>query len=178
MGMPDSATSTPYRCQDSYMIKGSIPVTWKEQDYKNLQWVTNKVHEEKFSATVATDHYNIGVYMCFENLPRVFHDAIKVFKLDKKVVAVNKLDPGQVLPYHTDNYKSYKQRNKITEKERIQRIIVFLHDQKAGHQLWIKDKVCVGPAGSFFGWDQGTEHMAANLGSEERYILQITGIKC
>jgi hypothetical protein len=53
---------------------------------------------------------------------------------------------------------------------------VFLHDQKAGHQLWIKDQICLGPAGSAFGWSFGTEHMAANLGWDDRYILQVTGI--
>ena len=65
----------------------------------------------------------------------------------------------------------------IDEQKEIIRIIVFLHEQKAGHQLWIEDKVCVGTAGSYFGWTKGVEHMAANLGSEDRYILQVTGIK-
>ena len=66
---------------------------------------------------------------------------------------------------------------KLVDQDEIIRIIVFLHEQKAGHQLWIEDKVCVGPAGSYFGWGKGIEHMAANLGSEDRYILQVTGIK-
>ena len=26
------------------------------------------------------------------------------------------------------------------------------------------------------GWEQNTEHMAANLGDEHRYIMQVTGI--
>ena len=115
--------------------------------------------------------------MCFENLPAKFYDAVKDLGLNKVVVAVNKLTPGQILPYHTDKYKTYKERNGITEQDEIVRIIVFLHEQKAGHQLWIEDKVCVGPAGSYFGWEKGVEHMAANLGSEDRYILQVTGIK-
>ena len=159
------------------MIQGAIPVTWAEADYKNLTWVTNKVHEEKFNATVDTQNYNVGVYMCFENLSAKFYDAVKDLELNKVVVAVNKLTPGQILPYHTDRYKTYKARNGITEQDEIIRIIVFLHEQKAGHQLWIEDKVCVGPAGSYFGWGKGVEHMAANLGSEDRYILQVTGIK-
>ena len=53
---------------------------------------------------------------------------------------------------------------------------MFLHEQKAGHQLWIQDKICTGPAGSYFGWGKDVEHMAANLGNEDRYILQITGV--
>ena len=98
-------------------------------------------------------------------------------QLKKVVVAVNKLTPGQILPYHTDKYQTYKTRNNITEQDEIVRIIDFLHDQKAGHQLWIEDNICVGPAGSYFGWGKGVEHMAANLGNDDRYILQVTGIK-
>ena len=158
------------------MIQGQIPVTWTEADYKNLTWVSNKVHEEKFNATVDTQNYDVGVYMCFENLPTKFYDAVKDLGLNKVVVAVNKLTPGKILPYHTDKYKSYKERNGITEQDEIIRIIVFLHEQKAGHQLWIQDKICTGPAGSYFGWGKDVEHMAANLGNEDRYILQITGV--
>ena len=99
------------------MIKGQIAVTWSEADYKNLTWVTNKVHEEKFNATVDTQNYNVGVYMCFENLPTKFYDAVKDLELNKVVVAVNKLTPGQILPYHTDKYKTYKERNGITEQD-------------------------------------------------------------
>ena len=160
------------------MIKGKIPVTWNEHDYQNLSWVTNERPEEKLNATVDTARYNVGVFMCYENVPEIFRQVGDGFGLDKTVVAVNKLVPGQVLPYHTDKYETYRKKNNISNKDQIKRIIVFLHDQKAGHQLWIKDKICVGKAGSFFGWDQATEHMAANLGQEDRYILQITGIKC
>ena len=137
MGLSQSETT-----MGTDMIKTQIPVTWTEQDYIDLPWVCNEKPEEKLNATVDTTNLNVGVYMCFdEKILGKFYKAVEQLPLKKKVVAVNKLDPGQVLPYHTDNYKSYKQRNKITENESIQRIIVFLHDQKAGHQLWIKDKV-------------------------------------
>jgi len=162
-------------------MKGNIPVTWTEADYKNLPWFTNDVHEEKFNATVETQNYNVGVSMCFEkDLLKVFYDAVSTLPLAKKVVAVNKITPGQILPYHTDKYKTYKERNNIKEDEqdKIHRFIVFLHDQKAGHQLWIEDNICTGPAGSYFSWGNGVEHMAANLGHENRYILQVTGIIC
>lgn len=73
-------------------------------------------------------------------------------------------------------FKTYIKRNDIAPEDKITRIIVFLHKPKAGHQLWIEDEICTGDAGSYFGWEQDTVHMAANLGSEMRYILQITGV--
>ena len=54
------------------MIKGNIPVTWNEHDYQNLSWVTNERPEEKLNATVDTARYNVGVFMCYENVPEVF----------------------------------------------------------------------------------------------------------
>ena len=160
------------------MIKGNVEVTWTEEDYINLPWFTNDIHEEKFNATVDTSTYDVGVDMCFENLPEIFHAVKEQFDfLDKIVIAINRLQPGKILPFHTDKFTSYKQRNNISDNQPIERVILFLHDQKAGHQLWITDEVCIGDAGSYLGWEQNTVHMAANLGSEHRYIMQVTGIK-
>ena len=158
------------------MINGKIDVTWTEEDYINLPWFTNDAHEEKFNSTVDTSTYDVGVDMCFENLPDVFQNIKDSFNLFKPVIAVNRLQPGKILPFHRDLFKTYKLRNNISSEEKITRIIVFLHKPKAGHQLWIEDQICVGDAGSYFGWEQDTVHMAANLGSEMRYILQITGV--
>ena len=159
------------------MIKGNVEVTWSEEDYINLPWFTNDVHEEKFNATVDTSTYDVGVSMCFEDLPEVFHKVVEQFDfLDKTVIAINKLETGKILPFHTDKFATYKQRNNISDNQPIERVIVFLHEQKKGHQLWIEDQVCTGSAGSYFGWEQNTEHMAANLGNEHRYIMQVTGI--
>jgi len=159
------------------MINGQIAVTWTEQDYKNLQFndVENVVSRSDYSAN--TDNYNVAVSSVFENLPQVFHDAVKFLDLQKTVIAVNRMTPEQILPFHTDKYATYKKRNNVSDHADIKRVIVFLHDQKAGHQLWIEDKICVGPAGSYFGWNTGDEHMAANFGKQDRYVLQVTGIK-
>ena len=158
------------------MISGKIDPIWKEEDYISLPWFTNDAHEEKFNSTVDTSTYDVGVDMCFENLPDVFHKVRDSFNLVKPVIAVNRLQPGKILPFHRDLFKTYIKRNDIAPEDKITRIIVFLHKPKAGHQLWIEDDICTGDAGSYFGWEQDTVHMAANLGSEMRYILQITGV--
>lgn len=159
------------------MYSGKIKKSWKEEHYLDLKWHINSNHGERFHAAVDANQYNIGVYICNENLPSVFYKLLDSFDLDRPVVAVNKLTPGQILPYHRDKFVEYRKRNKISDNENIIRFIVFLHEIKAGHQLWIEDQICKGEAGSYFGWDRDTLHMAANLGWEDRYILQITGIK-
>ena len=160
------------------MIKGTISVTWSEKDYKDLSYSPQTVKQHQASIKVInekiTDHN--GIYMCNKNLPDVFEQAGKIFNLQKTVCVINRMDPGQYLPFHTDNYPTYIKRNNIQDTSKLTRIIVFLHDQKPGHQLWIEDDICMGPAGSYFGWHFNTKHMAANLGYESRYILQITGV--
>lgn len=159
------------------MIKGKIAITWNEQDYINLPYddVTKVVGRSDY--TVNTNNYNVGVSSVYENLPQVFHDAVKFLNFKKTVIAINRMTPEQILPFHTDKYATYKKRNNVSDLADIKRVIIFLHDQKAGHQLWIDDQICVGPAGSYFGWNVGDEHMAANFGKEDRYVLQVTGIK-
>ena len=159
------------------MITGQIVVTWTEQDYKSLGYgdVTGVVARSDYA--VNTDNYNVAVSSVYENLPQVFHSVAQSFDLQKTVIAINKMMPETILPFHTDKYATYKKRNNVGDDEDIKRFIIFLHDQKAGHQLWIGDQICVGPAGSYFGWNVGDEHMAANFGREDRYVLQITGIK-
>ena len=66
-------------------------------------------------------------------------------------------------------------KNKGAEVDRIVRVMIFLHSPQPGHQLWIEDKYCTGPAGTWFSWQGATKHMAANLGETDRYVIQITG---
>ena len=97
------------------------------------------------------------------------------FDLKELVYAFNKYPPGMILPWHKDNYPTYAKNKNATAND-IVRIMVFLHDPAPGHQLWIEDKFCNGPAGSWFSWKGPTKHMAANLGEVDRYVIQLTGI--
>lgn len=159
------------------MIKGKIEVTWAKTDYESLPWQENNNHMDKIISSVDTKPYNVGVFMCHEkDLLEKFYNAVSRFELEKKVIAVNKQCPGQVLPFHSDKYETYKKRNSVSEDDTVQRVIIFLHDPKPGHQLWIEDEICTGTAGSYFAWQDETRHMSANLGLEDRYILQLTGL--
>jgi hypothetical protein len=160
------------------MIRGNIDVTWSVEDYTNLEWYKNTNPLEKFDADgISTNLYkDIDTYICNSNIPNVFYKVADQFNLKNCVIAINKMVPGQILPYHSDKYLAYISRNNISLNSSITRIIVFLHDQKLGHQLWIDNDICLGKAGSYYGWRNNTKHMSANLGSENRYILQITGV--
>jgi hypothetical protein len=160
------------------MLEGKIPVTWKQTDYKNGEWRSYYNNFTGFTTTETireTYKSTMGVHLN-NDVPMKLREVVwQNFKLDKIVIALNKLSPGQILPWHKDRYLTYIEKNKIENKNKIARIILFLEDQEPGQQLWIGDKFCTGPAGSYFGWHYGQEHMAANLGKKDRHTLQITG---
>jgi hypothetical protein len=84
---------------------------------------------------------------------------------------------GTILPTHNDLYIKYKTLFGLEGKEHtIRRAIVFLEDWKPGHYAEIMDRPLVDwKAGTVLEWTYDTPHMAANLGLENRYTLQITG---
>ena len=88
-----------------------------------------------------------------------------------------RMNTGTVLPTHGDLYKRYVEIFNLQGQEtRIHRAIVFLQDWRPGHYAEYEGKPFVNwSAGDVVEWCYDTEHMAANLGLDPRYTLQITG---
>ena len=87
------------------------------------------------------------------------------------------MDTGTVMPNHSDRYVRYINLFNLQGREHlIRRALVFLEDWKSGHYLEAMDEPVVGwKAGQVTEWTYDTPHMAANIGLEPRYTLQITG---
>ena len=88
-----------------------------------------------------------------------------------------RMGTGTVLPTHSDLYLRYIDLfNLQGQEQRIRRAIVFLEDWKPGHYSEAGDAAKVNwRAGDVVEWQYDATHMAANLGLEPRYTLQITG---
>jgi len=88
-----------------------------------------------------------------------------------------RMNTGTVLPTHGDLYKKYIKLFDLQGREQtIRRAIIFLEDWKSGHYAELEGVPFVGwRAGAVLEWVYDTPHMAANLGTEPRYTLQITG---
>lgn len=84
---------------------------------------------------------------------------------------------GTVLPTHGDLYVKYIDIFKLHGKEnRLRRAIVFLEDWKSGHYFeGMGVPLTQWAAGTVMEWPYDTPHLAANIGLEPRYTLQITG---
>lgn len=169
---------------------GHIPVRWQQDDYENQKWIpnhdkrgysTNKlnydIYKERLGLHILSyEKQDQGIFIP-NSMKLVFDYVPEMFDLKKVIYSFMKYPVGNILPWHVDNYPTYRKKNNVSNVESIVRIIVLLHDSTPGQQLWINDKMYCGPAGSWFAWEGSTEHMAANLSKEPRYVLQITGTK-
>jgi hypothetical protein len=88
-----------------------------------------------------------------------------------------RMNTGTVLPTHSDLYLRYIELFDLPGREHtIRRAIVFLEDWKPGHYAeCCGDPIVNWTAGTVIEWAYDAPHMAANLGLDPRYTLQITG---
>lgn len=92
-------------------------------------------------------------------------------------IAYYRMRTGTVMPVHSDLYKRYIEVFNLHGREHtIKRALVLLEDWKSGHYLELRGQPIVDwKAGTVVEWTYDTPHMAANIGLEDRYTLQITG---
>jgi hypothetical protein len=85
------------------------------------------------------------------------------------------MPPGTIMPEHQDAYLNYKKIFNIGEVDKICRILVFMDDWKSGHYFEVCDNPIINwKSGDYCMWIGNTPHIAANIGRENRYTLQIT----
>jgi hypothetical protein len=84
---------------------------------------------------------------------------------------------GTVMPVHSDLYKRYIELYGLQGREHtIHRALMLLEDWKPGHYLEVEGQPYVNwRAGDTVEWVYDTPHMAANIGTANRYTIQITG---
>lgn len=92
-------------------------------------------------------------------------------------IAFYRMRTGTVMPVHSDLYKRYIDIFNLQGSEQsIRRALVLLEDWKPGHYLEANGEPFVNwRAGDVVEWEYDVPHMAANIGLEDRYTLQITG---
>ena len=88
-----------------------------------------------------------------------------------------RMTAGTVMPEHSDRYVAYVRRFNLEGQEhKIRRALVLLEDWKQGHYLdCMGDPFVKWRAGDVVEWTFDTPHTAANIGTADRYTLQITG---
>ena len=106
----------------------------------------------------------------------------KATRLKDVEILVCRQPPGNLTPWHTDYFISYRDRNnyndvpKETVHELFRRYWMPLEDWKSGHFYQSNRATFWGwKAGDLYSGPSDTPHLAGNAGTETRYFAQITG---
>ena len=143
----------------------------ERHDYTSATWTDNE-DLDRYNGLIGIDHISLSD----EQILEFFYDDPWPNITNKKY-AIHRIRPSWIIPEHRDLYLKYRTNHNIDRVTSITRIVVFLEDWSPGHILQIENKI-ITPwrAGDWVSWIGDTPHMAANLGSADRYTLQITGI--
>lgn len=159
---------------------------WNADEIKNLDYVREPFNDPaQVIAWVDRGHQPRGglLYdMRFVHQPATTDRLIGTWEewYDYIGISYYRMQPGDNLPYHGDTYKKYIQKFNIGDGRQfdIWRYIFFVEDWKPGHILEIDgNAINDWRAGDWVAWKYDTPHMAANLGSEDRYTIQLTGLR-
>lgn len=88
-----------------------------------------------------------------------------------------RMNPGDILPLHHDTYSAFRRIYNVASGRHIRRYIIFLESWQGGHYFEIDGTAVVDwRAGDVVYWHDDISHVAANIGQQPRYTLQITGL--
>ena len=90
-------------------------------------------------------------------------------------LSLYRMPPGTIMPEHEDTYPRFREIYNEPDINKICRILIFLDDWKTGHYFELdREPYVKWSKGDYLWWVGDTSHLAANLGMEDRYTMQIT----
>jgi hypothetical protein len=115
----------------------------------------------------------------YRGVPQWCHDIVNEIKKEHQVkntsLSVYCMPPGTIMPEHQDTYPRYRKVYNIEDQNNVCRFLIFLNDWKSGHYFELNRTPIVNwKKGDCYMWRGDAPHMAANLGDENRYTMQIT----
>ncbi len=165
------------------LFKYHLPVFW-DDEFKELDYVNEEFNDtgnlERWTALGYANRFTGDMCDMRRPQPSWNHQFIKIFQeMGWKDIGTSyyRMGTGTILPTHSDLYLRYIDVFKLQGQEhKIRRAIVFLEDWRPGHYFEGADCPKINwRAGDVVEWAYDTPHMAANMGLDPRYTLQITG---
>jgi len=154
---------------------------WWDDSFKALNYqyipIKNTWDKERWEQQgYANVTLNGGLYGMPSPMPDYASGFTEIFDWDNVGIAFYCMQTLDMFPLHRDHYVTYINKYNVTDTAKIWRAIVFLEDWRSGHYAECAGTPVVNwSAGNIIEWSYDTPHMAANLGLEPRYTLQITG---
>ena len=157
---------------------------WTNKEYQTLDYIREEFNDPESVTRWLTEGYenNFVGDMCDMRSPQPnwnkrFIDQFARYGWKDIGTSYYRMNPGTILPTHSDLYKKYiKLFNLQGQEQTIRRAVVFLEDCQPVHLAECNGDVITNwQAGTVIEWSYNTPHMAGNQGTTPRYTLQITG---
>jgi len=161
-------------------IKGHIKPFWNE-DFKKFDYVKQPVSKEELETwrSKGYDHASFTgkMYGSKNPMPDWVHTIAELLELQNCGFVFYKMQTNDIMPTHVDHFSRYSEIFNVA-REDVLRAVVFLEDWKIGHYFDIGSEAIVNySAGNWIVWSCDEPHFAANIGTEDRFTLQITGTR-
>jgi hypothetical protein len=165
------------------LLKYHLPKFW-DDEFKNLTYINETFNDsenlDRWMSLGYADKFTGDMCDMRSSQPSWNKQFINIYaEMGWKDIGTSyyRMATGTILPTHQDLYLRYIDLFDLKGKEhRIRRAIVFLEDWKPGHYFEGDGLPKVQwKAGDVVEWQYDAPHLAANLGLEPRYTLQITG---
>ncbi len=161
------------------VTRGHLGKLWGD-DFKYLPYkkqpITN--HEIETWRNMGYDYVKSFTGSMYDNrnpMPQWVRDIEGAFGLFNQSYTFYKMTTLEIMPIHSDHYRTYCKLNEVDPNE-VYRVILMLEDWKPGHYFELDGVGYTNwKAGDWFKWHNDTPHAAANIGVEDRYTLQVTG---
>jgi hypothetical protein len=165
------------------LIKYHVPVFW-DDEFKHLDYV-NELFNDPANVNRWTSQGYANKFtgdMCDmrsqqPSWNKTFIDIYTEMGWKDIGTSYYRMTTGTTLPWHSDWYVRYIDLFGLAGQEhRIRRAVIFLEDWRSGHYFEGAGQAVTGwRAGDAVEWIYDLPHMAANIGLDPRYTLQITG---
>lgn len=161
-------------------LKGHVSRFWDHNDYRKFNYVKQplmeyEIQEWKDKGYDYVKSFSGSMYDNRNPMPEWVKRFDKIFNLKNMTYNFYKMSQLEIMPEHVDHFQTYMKLFDV-KYENVKRILVMLDDWKPGHYLEIDGIGVVNwLAGDYFMWESNVPHAAANIGTEDRYTLQITG---
>lgn len=165
------------------IVKYHIPRFW-DDEFKSLEYINEEFNDPdnltKWLTLGFVNKFTGDMCDMRSRQPSWNHHFIDFFAgVGWKNIGTSyyRMMPGTILPTHSDLYVKYVKLFDLRgQEQKIRRAVIYLEDWKSGHYgEYCGEPMVAWTAGQTVEWAYDAPHMAANMGTEPRYTLQITG---
>ena len=159
---------------------GHLGKLW-DDEFKYFKYVRQPVTNAEVAMwqNMGYDYVKSFTGVMYDNknpMPKWVNTLENAFGMFKQTYTFYKMETLEIMPVHSDHYRTYCRLNNAEPKD-VWRVILMLEDWKPGHYFELDGVGYTNwKAGDWFKWRGDTPHAAANIGIEPRYTLQITGL--